>query len=98
MPTRQGKQVRRALTAYVRAQIDRLGGWADESNAAAPATTGYCHPGRDGWDADTGEDAALSDEILAAGRNVCRTMQRRKTGKSKARLTRDVLNTWKHDT
>jgi TetR/AcrR family transcriptional regulator, transcriptional repressor for nem operon len=81
--TRQGKHVRRALTAHVRAQIDQLAGWTDGPNAAARRRRAIATlAGMVGALilARAVEDAALSDEILAAGRNACGTVQRRKTG------------------
>jgi TetR/AcrR family transcriptional regulator, transcriptional repressor for nem operon len=85
--TRQGKEVRRALTASVRAEIDRLAAWTDGPEAVA----GRRHAiailaGMVGALilARAVEDVALSDEILAAGRIVYGTAQRRKTaGKSR---------------
>jgi TetR/AcrR family transcriptional repressor of nem operon len=72
--TRQGKKVRRALTAYVRAQIDRLAGWTDGSDGVARRRRAIATlAGMVGALilARAVEDAALSDEILAAGRTVC---------------------------
>jgi TetR/AcrR family transcriptional regulator, transcriptional repressor for nem operon len=79
---RQGKQVRRALTASVRAEIDRLAGWTDGSNAVARRQVAIATlAGMVGALilARAVEDVALSDEILAAGRTVCSTAPRRKT-------------------
>jgi TetR/AcrR family transcriptional regulator, transcriptional repressor for nem operon len=85
--TRQGKEVRRALTADVRAQIDRLAGWTDGPNAVARRRRAIATlAGMVGALilARAVGDAALSDEILAAGRTVCGSEQRPRTaGKSK---------------
>jgi TetR/AcrR family transcriptional regulator, transcriptional repressor for nem operon len=78
--TRQGKRVRRALTAYVRAQIDQLAGWTDGSNAAARRRRAIATlAGMVGALilARTVDDAVLSDEILAAGRATQRRNVRR---------------------
>jgi len=85
--TRQGKKVRHALTATVRAEIDRLAGWTDGSDAVARRRRAIATlAGMVGALilARAGVDVALSDEILAAGRTVYGTGQRRKTaGKSR---------------
>jgi TetR/AcrR family transcriptional repressor of nem operon len=85
--TRQGKEVRRALTASVRVGIDRLADLTNGSDTAArrrcaiaalAAMVGALILAR------AVDDVALSDEILAAGRTVRGTAKRRtNTGKSK---------------
>jgi TetR/AcrR family transcriptional regulator, transcriptional repressor for nem operon len=84
--TRQGKKVRRVLTANVRAQIDRLTSWTDGPNAVARRRRAIATlAGMVGALilARAVEDVALSDEILAAGRTVCSATPCRMTaGKS----------------
>jgi TetR/AcrR family transcriptional repressor of nem operon len=84
--SRQGKKVRRALTAHARAQIDRLAGWTDGPNAMARRRRAIATlAGMVGTLilARAVEDVALSDEILAAGRTVFSAAPCRKTaGKS----------------
>ena len=66
--TRQGKGVRRALAADVRAQIDRLAGWTDGPNAAARRRRAIATlAGMVGALilARAVEDPTLSDEILS---------------------------------
>lgn len=69
--TRQGKGVRRALTAHVRARIDRLAGWMEGRGAAARRRQAIAtFAGMVGalMLARAVDDRALSDEILAAAR------------------------------
>jgi TetR/AcrR family transcriptional repressor of nem operon len=85
---RQGKEVRRALTAHVRAQIDRLAGWTDGPNAMTQRQRAIATlAGMVGALilARAVEDAALSDEILAAGRIACSTTQRRRIARKSKR-------------
>ena len=87
--TRQGKGVRRALTADVRAQIDRLAGWTDGPNAAARRRRAVATlAGMVGALilARAVEDPALSQmSILAAGRTVCSAAECRRTERESKR-------------
>jgi TetR/AcrR family transcriptional repressor of nem operon len=92
--TRQRKEVRRALTAYVRAQIDRLTGWTEGHNALARRRRAIATlAGMVGALilARAVEEVALSDEILASGRTAYSATQRqRSAGKSKREGRRPV--------
>jgi TetR/AcrR family transcriptional repressor of nem operon len=86
--TRQGKEVRRALTVHVRGQIDRLAGWTDGANAVARRRRAIATLAEMVGAlilARAVDDAALSDEILAAGRAVCRTARARRTARKSTR-------------
>jgi TetR/AcrR family transcriptional regulator, transcriptional repressor for nem operon len=86
--TRQGKAVRRALAAHVRAQIDRLAGWTDGPNAVARRRRAIATLAELVGAlilARAVDDAALSDEILDAGRAVCRTIRPRRTARKSTR-------------
>jgi TetR/AcrR family transcriptional regulator, transcriptional repressor for nem operon len=80
--TRQGRKVRRALTAAVQAQIDRLAGWADGPNAMARRQRAVATLAELVGAlilARAVDDVALSDEILAAGRASSGAARRRRT-------------------
>lgn len=81
---RQDKQVRRALTVHVREQIDRLAAWSKGPSAAArrrQAIATLVEIVGALILARAVEDAALSDEILAAGRSVCGMTRSRDTAR-----------------
>lgn len=85
---RQDKQVRRALTAHVREQIDRLADWSEGSSAAARRRQAIATLAEIVGAlilARAVEDSALSDEILDAGRSACGTTRSRDTDRKSKR-------------
>ena len=85
---RQDKQVRRALTAHVREQIDRMANWSEGPSAAARRRQAIATLAEIVGAlilARAVEDSALSDEILAAGRSVCGTTRSRNTARKSKR-------------
>jgi TetR/AcrR family transcriptional repressor of nem operon len=83
--TRQGKEVRRASAVHVRSQIDRLAGWLDVAARRRRAIATLAGMVGALILARAVDDAALSDEILVAGRAACRTALSRRAARKSTR-------------